>query len=305
MSGELVSLIVATRYRTEEVKKLLNSLVGQTYQTFEVIIVDQNGDERLVSLLEAYSQRLRLRHVRSNTSGKAAANNVGLRLCEGDVIGFPDDDCWYAPDLLRRIVDSFDRHPEWDGMTGCEAPSENFVRNDRFDQVSGQVVQENIMRRHISFAVFFRKKGLTGLFYDERLGIGAGTMWGSGEETDFILRFLKRGYWIQYEPSLVVYHPDWGKGPYTLAAIAKARKYGMGMGRILQDHGFSASLTFKYMYRPLLGGVYTLLLGKPRKALYHWSIFAGRSAGWVTSLICNQASLYRRNLAPKRQVNLQ
>jgi glycosyltransferase involved in cell wall biosynthesis len=261
MSATTFSLIVATRYRTTEVKKLLDSLVAQTYQAFDVIIVDQNHDDRLVPVLEAYAQTLRLKHVRSNTSGKAAANNVGLRICEGDVIGFPDDDCWYAPDLLRRIVDGFDTHPEWAGMTGCEAPSEDFVRNDRFDQVAGQVVQGNIMRRHISFAAFFRKKGLAGLFYDERLGIGADTIWGSGEETDFILRFLKRGCWVQYEPSLVVYHPDWGKGPYTLAAIAKARRYGMGMGRILQDHGFPASLTFRYMSRPLLGGVYTLLLG--------------------------------------------
>jgi glycosyltransferase involved in cell wall biosynthesis len=294
MSATSVSLIVATRYRTAEVKKLLNSLAAQSFQAFDVIVVDQNEDDRLVPVLEAYDKTLRLRHVRSNTSGKAAANNVGLRNCEGDVIGFPDDDCWYAPDLLQRIVDGFDTHPEWDGMTGCEAPSEEFVRNDRFDQVAGQVVQDNIMRRHISFAAFFRRKQLADLFYDERLGIGADTIWGSGEETDFILRFLKRGCWIQYEPSLVVYHPDWGKGPYTLAAIAKARRYGMGMGRILQDHGFPASLTLMYMSRPLLGGVYTLLLGKPRKALYHWSIFVGRVGGWMTSLISNQTGLLGR-----------
>jgi glycosyltransferase involved in cell wall biosynthesis len=294
MSATSVSLIVATRYRTAEVKKLLNSLAAQSFQAFDVIVVDQNEDDRLVPVLEAYDKTLRLRHVRSNTSGKAAANNVGLRNCEGDVIGFPDDDCWYAPDLLQRIVGGFDTHPEWDGMTGCEAPSEEFVRNDRFDQAAGQVVQGNIMRRHISFAAFFRRNQLAGLFYDERLGIGADTIWGSGEETDFILRFLKRGCWIQYEPSLVVYHPDWGKGPYTLAAIAKARRYGMGMGRILQDHGFPASLTLMYMSRPLLGGVYTLLLGKPRKALYHWSIFVGRIGGWMTSLISNQTGLLGR-----------
>ena len=79
----------------------------------------------------------------------------------------------------------------------------------------------------------------------------------------------------------------------------------MGMGRILQDHGFPASLTLKYMVRPLLGGVYTLLLGNPRKALYHWSIFTGRAAGWVTSLISNQAGLYAQTPVPKHQANSQ
>jgi glycosyltransferase involved in cell wall biosynthesis len=285
----MLSLIVATRYRTVEVKKLLDSLVAQTYQDFDVIIVDQNGDDRLVPVLETYSNTLRVRHVQSNTSGKAAANNVGLRVSQGDVVGFPDDDCWYAPDLLRRIVDAFDAHPDWDALTGCEAPSQDFVRSDRFDRLPGQVVQDNVMRRHISFAAFFRMNALTGLFYDERLGIGAETIWGSGEETDFLLRFLKRGRWVQYEPTLVVYHPDWGKGPYTMKAIAKARRYGMGMGRILQVHHFSARLTLKYFCRPLLGGVYTLILGRPKKAVYHWSIFVGRISGWTLSLLSNQA----------------
>jgi glycosyltransferase involved in cell wall biosynthesis len=294
MSVEMVSLILASRYRTAEVKRLLDSLVAQTYQAFDVILVDQNDDDCLVPLLAAYDQSLRLRHVRSNTSGHAAANNVGLRICQGDIIGFPDDDCWYAPDLLQRVVDGFDRHPDWDGMTGCEAPSEELVRSDRFDRVPGQVVQDNVMRRHISFAAFFRKKCLAGLFYDERLGVGAKTIWGSGEETDFLLRYIKRGCWVQYDPGLVVYHPDWGKGPYTMKAIAKARRYGMGMGRVLQDHGFRASLTFRYISRPFVGGVYTLLLGKPRKALYHWSIFAGRTAGWITSFISNQTGWLAR-----------
>jgi hypothetical protein len=151
------------------------------------------------------------------------------------------------------------------------------------------VTRQNIWRRHISFAAFFRTADLTGLFYDERLGIGAETIWGSGEETDFLLQFINRGCVVQYDPSVAVYHPDWGQGPYTMAAITKARRYGMGMGRILQTHRFPAWVTLKSFARPLLGGAYTLILGKPRKAVYHWSIFLGRTTGWMVSLISNQA----------------
>ena len=146
---------------------------------------------------------------------------------------------------------------------------------------------------------------MAGLYFDERLGIGAGTIWGSGEETDFLLRFIKRGYYVQYEPSLIIYHPDWGTGPYTMAATRKARRYGMGMGRILQAHGFSASLTLKYLCRPLLGGVYTFIVGRPRKAVYHWSIFVGRSAGWIISLISNQAGSMGAEPRLKSKVSLQ
>ena len=122
-------------------------------------------------------------------------------------------------------------------------------------------------------------------------------IWGSGEETDFLLHFIKRGCFVRYEPSLMVYHPDWGQGPYTLAAIAKARRYGMGMGRILQTHGFSASVTLKYIARPLLGGAYTLMLGKPKKAVYHWAIFVGRTGGWMLSLLSSRDQTQRRTLS--------
>jgi glycosyltransferase involved in cell wall biosynthesis len=301
----MISLIVSTRNRTLELKRLLESLVAQTYQAFEVIVVDQNQDDRLTPLLREYSQRLVIEHVRSGILGHAAGGNAGLKVCAGDIVSFPDDDCWYAPDLLRRVVDMFEAHPEWHAITGCESPAEHLLRTDRFDQVSGQVTQQNIWRRHISFAAFFRKVAIAGLYFDERLGIGAGTIWGSGEETDFLLRLIKRGSYVQYEPSLIFFHPDWGMGPYTMAAITKARRYGMGMGRILQAHGFSAALTLNYLYRPLLGGVYTFIVGRPRKAVYHWSIFVGRTTGWIISRISNQAGSLGAAPRLKSKVSIQ
>ena len=292
-----VSLIVATRRRTRELIRLLDSLVAQTNHGFDVIIVDQNDDERVLSLLENYGQKLNLRHIRSATHGHAAANNVGLRICEGDIVGFPDDDCWYAPDVLQRVVGMFNAHPEWHGISGSEAPTGSALINHRFDQEAGAVTLSNVWRRHISFSTFYRRQDLAGLLYDESLGIGAETIWGSGEETEFLLQFMKRGCFVQYEPSLMVYHPDWGQGPYTLAAIAKARRYGMGMGRILQTHKFPAPLTLKYLARPLLGGAYTLVLGKPAKAVYHWAIFCGRTGGWVLSLFSNHDRTRGRSLS--------
>jgi hypothetical protein len=130
--------------------------------------------------------------------------------------------------------------------------------------------------------------------------MGAETIWGSGDETDFLLQFIKRGCVVQYDPSVAVYHRDWGQGPYTMAALTKARRYGMGMGRILQTHRFPALFTLKCFARPLLGGAYTLIRGKPRKAVYHWSIFLGRTTGWMVSLISTQVEVKRNSLAERK-----
>lgn len=295
MNVKTVSLIVATRWRTSELRTLLDSLVEQSHQAFDVIVVDQNRDDRIDSVVKEYDHKLTINHVRSETSGHAAANNVGLRICKGDIVAFPDDDCWYDSEVLRRVVDLFNIHPEWKCITGCEARGSG-LNNPRFDRKAGAVTLGNIWRRHISFTLFYRRADLAGLFYDERLGPGAGTMWGAGEETDFLLHFMQRGCFVQYEPSLSIYHPDWSQGPYTLAAIAKARRYGMSMGRLLYIHRFSASVTLKYFSRPLLGGAYTLMLGRPKKAVYHWSIFLGRISGWMISLISSHDRTPRRTL---------
>ena len=100
----------------------------------------------------------------------------------------------------------FAAHPEWHGITGCEASADTLLKGAHFDQEAGQVTRQNVFRRHISFAMFFRRADLGGLFYDERLGIGAETIWGAGEETEFLLQAMKRGCFVQYEPSVAVFH---------------------------------------------------------------------------------------------------
>jgi glycosyltransferase involved in cell wall biosynthesis len=108
----MISLIVATLNRVTELERLLNSLEAQSYRDFEVLVVDQNPDERLLPVLDAHDG-LTIRHLRSQR-GLSRARNVGLRVAGGDIISIPDDDCWYPPDLLRNLTEWFEAHPEYD-----------------------------------------------------------------------------------------------------------------------------------------------------------------------------------------------
>ena len=122
-------------------------------------------------------------------------------------------------------------------ISGREASSDGILKRQRFDAASGRVVQRNVWQRHISFAMFFRRDSVGDLTYDERLGVGAETMWGSGEETDFLLRTLQRGQFVQYEPSIAVYHRNWGRGPYTRQLSAK---------RTAMEWAWATSCTFMH-----------------------------------------------------------
>src|SRR5271166_5434820 len=110
----MISLIVATMDRVTELERLLTSLDCQSYKEFEVIVVDQNPDDRLLLVLRSH-EALTIRHLRCSP-GASRARNVGLRIAGGDIIAFPDDDCWYPEGLLASVVAWFQSHQEFSGL---------------------------------------------------------------------------------------------------------------------------------------------------------------------------------------------
>src|SRR5262245_42844217 len=147
------SILLATVDREKEVANFLPSLAAQTWRDFELIVVDQNPDDRLASLLDPYRNQFPIRRIRCGR-GHSRAFNAGLECATGDVVAFPDDDCWYDPDLLERVAKLFEAHPDWDGVTGREVVEPGFTSGGRWDPRPGVVTPNNIWRRAISFTIF-------------------------------------------------------------------------------------------------------------------------------------------------------
>jgi glycosyltransferase involved in cell wall biosynthesis len=274
-----LSLLLATFGRDEELRPLLESLRNQTFREFEVIVIDQNSDDRVTGILAQYAGDLSVHHLRS-AQGHSRAFNLGLASVTGDLVAFPDDDCWYDPDLLERVVAFFRSNPGWDGLTGRELVEPGFSSGFRWDRQGGRITPRNIWRRAITFSMFLRRSLVRSLSFDESLGVGAGSPWGAGEETDYLLRAIAHGNSVYYDPSLGVWHRG-RSGPYSPEVYAKAGHYGRGIGRVLRKHSSPASCVATHLLRPLGGTVLSLGLGRPEKARYHWSIFRGRFGGWL------------------------
>ena len=277
-----LSLLVATFGRDEELHALLRSLQAQTFQDFEVIVIDQNPDERVTDVLACYAGDFPILHQRS-AKGHSHAFNVGLKSVTGDAVAFPDDDCWYDPDLLEHVVRFFEGHPEQDGVTGREQIEPGFSSGFRWDPCAGPITPSNVWRRAITFSIFLRRPLVEDLRFDESLGVGSGSPWGAGEETDYLLRAIAQGHSIHYDPALTVWHRG-RSGPYTPEVYAKARYYGRGIGRVLRKHRAPAHSLAPHLVRPLGGAFLFLGAGDVRRARYHWSIFCGRCAGWMARL---------------------
>jgi len=272
------SILLATLDRTKEVDHFLRRLARQTMRDFEVLVVDQNPDDRLVEILRLYRDSFPIVHLRT-AQGHSRAFNFGLRHATGKIVAFPDNDCWYDVDLLERVARLFKDHPEYQGVTGREIVEPGFVSGGRWDAKSGVLTRSNVWRRAISFSMFLRRDTAQRYEFDETLGVGAGTPWGAGEETDYLLRLVEDGNLVFYDPSLTIWHQG-RSGPYTAQMYSKARSYAMGMGKVLRKHGYSMWSVAHHLVRPLGGALQSLAVGHPEKARYHWSVFAGRASGW-------------------------
>jgi glycosyltransferase involved in cell wall biosynthesis len=275
------SLLLATLNRTIEMQPFLDSLASQTWREFELIVIDQNSDARLDDILAPYQGRFEIRRLRS-PRGHSRALNLGLAHAAGDLVAFPDDDCWYNPDTLERVAAFFQRYPASSGLTGREIVKPEFRSGSRWDRQPGRVTRGNVWRRAITFTIFLRREAAANVAFDETLGIGAGSPWGAGEETHYLLQLLGDGHAIHYDPELTVWHQG-RSGQFTDQVYAKAHHYAMGIGRVLRITGSPLPLAVYHFLRPLGGVLLSLARGRGRQCIYHWVIFRGRVKGWTAS----------------------
>ena len=277
----LIDLVLPTVERTTELERFLESLARQSFRRFRLIVVDQNRDDRLLSMLTRYEETLPVVRLTS-LPGASRARNAGLRSVQGDLVGFPDDDCWYPPDLLEKVVDVLNRRPELDGVGGRtvdDAGRPSFVLWAKADKPAA-ITHANVWRTAVAVTIFLRRNVVDSLDgFDETLGVGSGTAWGSGEETDYVLRALASGSRLEYDPSIVVYHesPD---PPFSRSAAMRAYSYGMGNGRVLRKHGYT-SWFLSYRVLQLVAGT-AVFLGRARfgHARFYWAMARGRAVGW-------------------------
>ena len=277
-----VSIILPTIGRSDEPARLLLSLANQTYRQFEVIVVDQNPDGRVLPIVRDFESQFAITYLRSE-KGKNRALNTGLSQCTGEIIAFPDDDCEYPPDVLARVVSSFSDHPAWHGLAGRCVDAQGEPSTGRCDMVAGFIGRYDVWRRQTAAALFLRREliEVTGPF-DEKLGPGAGTPWVGAEEMHYTLRALENGFLLYYDPELLVYHPQ-RVVHYDAASAERHFTYGMGVGRCLRIHKYPLSFVLLWWIRPLGGSVLALLRGNRHRAYYHWKGFEGRFRGWLAT----------------------
>ncbi|MGA2297763.1 MAG: glycosyltransferase, partial [FCB group bacterium] len=100
----LVSVIIPTYNRPELLKNAINSVLSQTFQDFEIIVINDCGTD-ISNVIQSFNT-YKIKYVRHETNkGLAAARNTGIANSTGKYISYLDDDDLYYPEHLQTLVE--------------------------------------------------------------------------------------------------------------------------------------------------------------------------------------------------------
>lgn len=105
----LVSILIPVYNRQSLIEECVASIFAQTYQNFEIILVDDGSTDQTISICRQLANNdNRIRLLEENHGGVSAARNKGLEVAQGDYIFFLDSDDVIHPLLLEELVSTME-----------------------------------------------------------------------------------------------------------------------------------------------------------------------------------------------------
>lgn len=215
-NNSLVSVVVLTCNGRRHLEECLGSLLDQTWEGREIILVVNGSTDGSAELVrERFGAAVRLLELGENI-GYTGGNNAGLRAARGDYVAVLNDDTRADPRWLEEMVEALERRPDY-GLAACKILSYRepevidnvghliyrdgtFRGRGRLEPDRGQYDREEEVLSPSGCALMARKAALedTGLF-DEDFFI-------YGDDADLSLRIRLAGWKAVYVPGSVVYH---------------------------------------------------------------------------------------------------
>jgi len=277
------SLVLATLGRDREVADFLKSLMDQTYKNFELIIIDQNKDGKIDAIVEPFKRCFNVRHVKVDFTGNARARDYGIDLANGRIIAFPDDDCAYEKDVLKKVAAEFKRRKD---ISILVAGSYDFSSSRFSIGVNSHKAQyfSRFRMMGVEFTQFFDRKKIDGKQFHLDHDFGIGSKNAGGEGFELLYRLLRAGSTAFYNPDIKIYNPD--KDHYKLGT-GRMLMYSTGVGAYIrkftnqQDVFMLYYIVRKMFVVPLLKILLALVLLNPKKLAYSFYNLVGIWRGFL------------------------
>jgi glycosyltransferase involved in cell wall biosynthesis len=252
-----ISLVCSTfGNRSQNLRQLMNSLVNQQDNiSYELIVVVQNNYEAVMNAIQEFSKMINIKYIEDTKLGLSRGRNIGIKHITGDIIGFPDDDCWFPSKFFESVINEFNLTQADIIITSIYDP----VRRKYFHSKMDNSVSRWLKREEIfypsSISIFFKRELIDRIrgkyinIFNESLGIG--TYFGSGEEIDLIIKTLHIDAKIWINPNIFVCHPV----VVNFHEALKIRSYARGLGALMKEYGKEIPTIRKYYYKTIIKSI--------------------------------------------------
>jgi GT2 family glycosyltransferase len=246
-----ITIVIATKDRTESLSRCLDSLLNQDYPSLDILVVDNAPatEETATMIREKYSSVGCVRYIRENIPGLGRAHNKGLALTEAPVVAFTDDDVRVDAGWLTAIATAFNSDRNVACVTGLILPAELQTRAQFWTEKHGGFGKGftrkifDLETNHATGPLYPYTAGQFGsganmAFRSDILralggfdpALGAGTIARGGDDLACFFAVIRAGFKIVYEPAAIVWH-------YHRQEEAGMRRqalgYGIGLGAYL------------------------------------------------------------------------
>ncbi|MGV8947233.1 MAG: glycosyltransferase family 2 protein [Lutibacter sp.] len=207
MANPLVSVIIPTYNRTDYLKLTLQSILNQTFNDFEIIVVDDGtlSDDNLL-LCQSFEK---VRYLKiENSGGPSKPRNIGIKEAKGKYLAFVDDDDLWLPKKLQKQVEILENNPEFGLVHSCcEVIEKNGILQNRIigrpgspEVKHGEVYMRMIGNWTVMMPTSFVRKTVV-----DKVGFFNEKMPPAGEDTEYWTRFSFETKFYYVEEPLVQY----------------------------------------------------------------------------------------------------
>ena len=203
----LVSVVIPTYSRNESLSRAIDSVLDQTYQNYEIIVVDDNpadSDWRALTeiLMDKYNNNPKVRYIKNEKNlGGAGARNEGIKAAYGEYIAFLDDDDEYFSERIEKQIECFlNNDSEKLALVFCDAvmtgDNEEFICYLK-PHYKGNCLYEAMKENCLApTSQWMAKKNAL-------MDVGLFSIVPCKQDATLILKLLSNGYEVDYVPEVL------------------------------------------------------------------------------------------------------
>jgi glycosyltransferase involved in cell wall biosynthesis len=297
-TNALISVIIPTYNRGHMIEESIRSVMGQTYENWELIIIDDGSEDDTIEVIKRINNQ-KIRYIKTEHSGfLGKVRNVGIKMALGEYIAFQDSDDLWRPDKLDVQLKLFEKRDIMFTLSnGTHFGDFADIQPPEYEKgYTGNLFLPLIYKHQFVVyipSLLFKKEVLSRIdLLDERLK--------STADLDFLYRMA-----LQYE------------GAFSNERLVSIRKH-FSMSNQYEEITYQESLTIlgnffqlnalrKQQYNVLCGmnyyklGLFNLMTRNPDKAFHYFLkynlLFPFNYKGWIRLAHCVWRKLFYKTTA--------